>query len=161
MRNTQFYISGKRPMMSTAGMLHRFCMAFHHLTAVAPTVSHLFRVMVCLWYWPRIRGEDSGSPHYDVIKWKLFTRYWHFVRGILGLPVNSPHKGRWRGALVFSFIFAWTNGWVNTCDAGDMRRRRSHHDVTVMLKWSSFISVIFTLWQMAVIIWISVIYDHQ
>ena len=33
----------------------------------------------------------------DVIKWKHFPRYWLFVRGIHRWPVNSPHKGQWRG----------------------------------------------------------------
>ena len=39
-------------------------------------------------------------------------------------PVTGefPHKGQWRGALMFSLIFAWTNGWVNNRDAGDLRR---------------------------------------
>ena len=37
----------------------------------------------------------------DVIKWKHFPRYWPFVRGIHRSPVNSPHKGQWRGALMF------------------------------------------------------------
>ena len=43
-----------------------------------------------------------------------------------------PHKGRWRGALMFSLICAWTNGWANDRDAGDLRRHRAHYDVTVM-----------------------------
>ena len=30
------------------------------------------------------------------------------------VPVNSPHKGQWRGALVFSLICVWINGWVNS-----------------------------------------------
>ena len=47
--------------------------------------------------------------------------------------VNSPHKGQWRGALVFSLIWAWTNGWVNHRDAGYLKRHRSHYDATVML----------------------------
>ena len=42
--------------------------------------------------------------HDDVIKWKHFSRYWPFVRGIHRSPVNSPHKGQWRGALMFSLI---------------------------------------------------------
>ena len=29
------------------------------------------------------------------------------------VPVNSPHKGQWRGALMFSLIYAWINDWVN------------------------------------------------
>ena len=36
-------------------------------------------------------------------------------------PVSSPHKGKWRGALMFSLISAWTNGRVNNRDAGDLR----------------------------------------
>ena len=39
---------------------------------------------------------------------------------------------RWLGALMFSLICAWTNGWVNNQDAGDLRRHRAHYDVTVM-----------------------------
>ena len=42
--------------------------------------------------------------HDDVIKWKHFPRYWSFVQGIHRSPVNSPHKGQWRGALMFSLI---------------------------------------------------------
>ena len=56
------------------------------------------------------------------------------ARGIHRSPVNSPCKGRWRGALIFSFICAWINGWVNNCKAGDLRRHRAHYDVTVMGK---------------------------
>ena len=57
--------------------------------------------------------NDSSRPHDDVIKWKHLPRYWPFVRGIHWSPVNSPHKGQWRGALVFSLICVWVNGWVN------------------------------------------------
>ena len=42
--------------------------------------------------------------HDDVIKWKHFTRYWTFVRGIHWSPVNSLHKVQWRRALMFSLI---------------------------------------------------------
>ena len=39
--------------------------------------------------------------------------------GIRRSPVNSPHIGQWRGALMFSLIYAWINGWVNNREAGD------------------------------------------
>ena len=68
--------------------------------------------------------------HDDVIKWKHFPRYWSFVRGIHRWPVNSPHKGQWRGALMFSLI-SWFI-WVNIREAGDLRRRRAHYDAAVM-----------------------------
>ena len=58
--------------------------------------------------------------------------YWPFVRGIHRGPVNSPHKGQWRGALMFSLICVWINGWVNNGEAGDLRRHRAHYDVIVM-----------------------------
>ena len=47
-------------------------------------------------------------------------------------PVNSPHKGQWRGTLIFSLICARINGWVNNGEAGDLRRHRDHYDVIVM-----------------------------
>ena len=74
-----------------------------------------------------------GSGHDDVIEWKHIPRYWPFVRGIHRSSVNSLHKGQWRGALMFSLICAWLNGWVNNREAGDLRRHRAHYDVTVMV----------------------------
>ena len=77
--------------------------------------------------------------HDDVIKWKHFPRNWPFVRGIHRSPVNSPHKGQWRGALMLPLICVWINGWENNLEAGDSRRCCAHYDVTVMgdhvLKW--------------------------
>ena len=73
--------------------------------------------------------------HDDVIKWKLFPCYWPFVRGIHRSPVNCPHKGQWHGALMFSLICFWINGWVNNHEAGDLRRHRSSYDVIVMGVW--------------------------
>ena len=43
------------------------------------------------------------------IKWKHFPHYWPFVRGIHRYPWNSPHKGHWRGALMFSLIWDYYN----------------------------------------------------
>ena len=77
-------------------------------------------------------GGNTPTCHDDVIKWKHFPRYWPFVRGIHRSPVNSPHKGQWRGAFMFSLICARINRWVNNREAGDLRRYRTHYDVTVM-----------------------------
>ena len=52
--------------------------------------------------------------------------------GIHRSPLNSPHKGQWRRALVFSLICVWINNWVNSGEDGDLRRYRAHYDVTVM-----------------------------
>ena len=51
------------------------------------------------------------------------------MQGIHRSPVNSPHKGQWRGALVFSLICACINGWVNIHEAGDLKRHRTLYNV--------------------------------
>ena len=48
--------------------------------------------------------QQRDCLHDDVIKYKHFPRHWSFVRGIHRSPANSPHKGQWRGALMFSLI---------------------------------------------------------
>ena len=63
---------------------------------------------------------------------EIFPRYRPFVRGIHRSPVNCPHKGQWRGALMFSLICTWIKGWVNNGKAGDLRRYRAHHGVTII-----------------------------
>ena len=72
------------------------------------------------------------AEHDDVIKWKHFLHYWPFVRGSHRSPVNSPHKGQWRRALLFSLICTWKNGWVNNGEAADLRRHHAHYDVIIM-----------------------------
>ena len=42
-----------------------------------------------------------------------FSALLAFVRGIHRSPVNSPHKGQWRGALVFYLICALMNSWLD------------------------------------------------
>ena len=102
----------------------------------------------------RIRSDNSTNKsqsilrscfiilrHDDVIKWKHFPRYWPFVHGIHRSPVNSPHKGQWRGALIFSLICVWINNWVNDREAGDSWRYCAHYDVIIMMYfmyWSEF-----------------------
>ena len=82
-----------------------------------------------------VKVRTITTFHDDVIKRKHFPRYWPFVRGIHRSPVKSPHKGQWRGALMFTLICARINGWVNTREAGDLRRYRPHYDVIVMRLW--------------------------
>ena len=57
------------------------------------------------WYRHESRrlGVDTTIT-WDVMKWKHFPRYWPFVRGIHRSPVDPPHKGKWRGSLMFYLI---------------------------------------------------------
>ena len=44
-----------------------------------------------------------------------------------------PHKGQWRGALMFSLSCSWRiNNWLNIGETGDLRRHRALYYVTVM-----------------------------
>ena len=84
---------------------------------------------------PRSEHSNIGCAwlfHDDVIKWKHFPRYWPFVWRIHRSPVNFPHKGQWRAALMFFFICTWINSWINNAEAVDLRRHRAHCDVSVM-----------------------------
>ena len=101
-------------------------MKFQH-NGTCITFSHCAQ---SYWYWKwNIPGELG---HDDVIKWKHFPRYWPSVRGIHRWPVNSLHKGQWRGASLLSLISAWINCWVNNSKAGDLIRHRAHYDVILM-----------------------------
>ena len=46
---------------------------------------------------------SERHPHDDVIKWKHFPRNWWLALCAGNSPMNSPHKGQWRRALMFFF----------------------------------------------------------
>ena len=101
--------------------------------------SALVCVMACCLIAKPLPGQCwliiCGAIHFqhdEVINWKHFPCYWPFVRGIHQSPVDSPHKGQWRGALMFSLILAWTNGWANSWEADDLRYHHTHYDITIM-----------------------------
>ena len=57
--------------------------------------------------------------------------YCHLLRCISWTPWESTGY-QWRGSFIFSLTYAWTNGWANSRDAGDLRSRHAHCKVTVM-----------------------------
>ena len=91
---------------------------------------HVTHFIVSRSLWPCV----VQTSHDDVIKWKHFPRYWPFVRRIHRSRMKSPHKGQWRGALMFSLICVQINGWVNNREVGDLRRHHAHYDVIIMLQ---------------------------
>ena len=90
------------PMLSTHLVLESSEISSVHSTPYS--CQHFVKCCIC----------DCQTIFYDdVLKWKHFLRYWLFVRGIHRLSLNSPRKGQWHRALMFSLICAWINGWVN------------------------------------------------
>ena len=56
-------------------------------------INHIYYISVVV--APKmVPGCGIMLLHDDIIKWKHFSRYWPFVRGIHRSPVNSPHKGQ-------------------------------------------------------------------
>ena len=104
-----------------------------------PNVDHfvlgidvLTKVLPEVRMFTNCRLSDRYELHNYVTKWKYFPRYWPFVRGIHRSPLSSPHKGQWRGALMFSSISVRTNGSVHNRDTGDLRRHHTRNNVIVM-----------------------------
>ena len=84
---------------------------------------------VYLTFWSVLFFKGSiFDGHDDLIKWKHFPSYWPFVQWINRWPVNSPRKGQWRGAFMFSLI----SPGANSRDAGDLWCHHAHYDITVM-----------------------------
>ena len=110
-------------------------------------LQHYFRLIMSVLHYSDVKGALTTSQitgNDDVIKWKHFPRNWPFVRKIHRSPVNFPHKGQWRGALMFSLIYVWINDWANNREAGDLRRQHGHYDVIVM-KCDCFFHSLFSL----------------
>ena len=61
---------------------------------------------------------------------KFFPRYWSFVRVIhRWIPFTKASDAElW----CFFCSVPWINGWVNNCEADDLRPHRAHYDVIVM-----------------------------
>ena len=75
--------------------------------------------------WP---GTSTWWRH----QMETFSASLAICAGNSPVPVNSPHKGQWCGALMFSLICVWINGWVNNREAGNLRRYHAHYDITIM-----------------------------
>ena len=71
----------------------------------------------------RTMGRLSGTTCPEHNAWLFRAAWWrHQMESFSALlalceeshrsPVDSPHKGQWRGTLMFSLICAWTNSWA-------------------------------------------------
>ena len=73
-----------------------------------------FRDVSGLSKWPKtswiviqcLRPEYGSRRHWWYAWWRHFPRCWPYARRIHRSPVNSPHKGEGRGALMFPLIIA-------------------------------------------------------
>ena len=89
-----------------------------------------------------------GSPFWrnSLITWwrhqmETFSALLATCAGNSPVTGEFPAQGQWRGALTFSLICAWINGWVNNREAGDSMRHRAHYDVTVIYLCHLYINI--------------------
>ena len=60
-----------------------------------------------------------------------------FATRMMGVdPVDPPHIDQWRGAFMFSLMWAWPKRWANNENAGDLRRYGAHYGV-ILMKYKS------------------------
>ena len=105
-----------------------WCVSYQKKVSRAGTSSYipqlLWDVVTCPCPWCLLLAQRSWimGMHDDVIKWKQFPRCWPCVRIIHRSPVNSHHKGQWRGAYDVFFHLClnkrlskqWWGRWFET-----------------------------------------------
>ena len=126
-------VMGRRPARCTKSMIYILYLAFtcclQYRAIMIRAITKL--ILVCnafivsmLTWWPWQNAEPWWRHQMET-----FFALLALCAGNSPVPVNSPHKGQWRGALMFSLICVWINGWVNNREAGDLRRHRGHYAV--------------------------------
>ena len=125
------------------------CYASCHYTSL--TVCARFDTGICICKCVFIYVTFSlwdNEEYLNVVLWwrhqmETFSALLALWAGIYRSPVNSPHKDQWRGALMFSLIWARIVGWVNNREPGDLRRHSAPYDVTVTIcvLWSQMFGI--------------------
>ena len=89
---------------------------------------HFDEILVTGWFWntPCVTIRTSETCIMTSSNGNIFCITGHFCGEFTG------HKDQWRGALMFSLICVWINGWENNHEAGDLRCHCAHYDVIVM-----------------------------
>ena len=94
-------------------MFVQYLLCVYQAHAIPSLVHDLVDMFNFLWPCNAIRRQCTMLSSDG----NIFRITGHLCRSL----VNSPHKGQWRGALMFSLICARINGWINNLDVGDLR----------------------------------------
>ena len=103
----------------------------HNVPAVLPEMTLIAKTRIF----------DSYTHSWWRHQKEIFSALLALCAGIDRSPVNSPHKGQWRGALILFLMGAWIHGWVNNREDADLRRHRAHHDVTGCNKRKAIVEI--------------------
>ena len=115
---------------------NKLCITQFHMTrddmSFNSYLTLLVLVMKDIELYKFIKFVFEGHRSWWRHQMETFSALLALCAGNSPVPVNSSHKGQWRGTLMFSLICARINDWVNNREAGDLRRHRGHYDVNVM-----------------------------
>ena len=123
---------------------------YDRLYVIVPSTCRSNRFLLRLGLVSVKHNEENGNTcdqsHISIYAIEHITRWRHQMETFSTLlaicagnsPVNSPHKAQWRGALMFSLICVWINGWANIREVGDLRRYRAQYDVIVVNEMGFF-----------------------
>ena len=75
------------------------------------------------------KGRNWGQTRFSEILVRDKSR----AGFMMASTVHSPHKGQWRGALMFVWSAPWINGWINNRGSGYLRRVLYIHYSDVIL----------------------------
>ena len=96
---------------------HAICMGTLWTTSVFISPWSMIVATEALEVLLRITVSDVEAHLWVVTWWRhqmeTFPALLALCAGNSPVPVNSPHKGQWRGSLMFPLIYAWINDWVN------------------------------------------------
>ena len=129
-QNAKFSFTNMHPKILSA----RWPPFYRGKLSLAFLVYHRLSIY-CRWKNDIIGSTSSENWTWWRHQMETFSALLAICAGNSTVTGKFPHKGQWRGALMFSLICVWINGWVNNRDAGDLRRHLAHYDVIVMKHW--------------------------
>ena len=114
---------------------HAHC--YHSTFRCTCFVLHILYIHIYAWYYQRLSTWSSECLPCLFTWWRhqmeTFSALLAICAGNSSVAGDFPTRRPWRGALMFSLICAWINDGVNNGEAGDLRRRRAHFDVTAII----------------------------
>ena len=93
--------------------------------------------LICAWINGWVNNREASDLRRHGAPWwrhqmESFSALLAHCEGTHPSPVNSPHNGQCRWALMLSLTCTRINGWVNNRVAGNLGPHRAHYDVNVM-----------------------------
>ena len=77
------------------------------------------------------RGVGTSWWRYQIETFSMLLAICAGISLVIGKKKTTQRPVMWRFDVL---TYAWINGWVNNGEAGELRRRRPHYDVIVMLQ---------------------------